>query len=175
MKKSLVMILTVVLVSSWNLEVKAQNNGVNGLLLGAGGGALIGQAIGRNSEATLIGTAVGGMLGYIVGNERDKHYVTQVYTTTYRQPRQRSNSVRWRENRRYDYSETVQAYVPEKVCRETEMLATINGRPETIFGTACLENGTWVTNRAEVRRHHSKYWRLRRYAYSERGYSRSPW
>ena len=52
----------------------ANDRGVNGLLLGAGSGALVGQAIGRDTEGTLIGTAVGGMLGYMVGNEMDKGY-----------------------------------------------------------------------------------------------------
>lgn len=55
-------------------EAMAGSNGIDGLLLGAGGGALVGQAIGRDTEGTLIGTAVGGMLGYIAGNERDKAY-----------------------------------------------------------------------------------------------------
>lgn len=50
----------------------AGDRGVSGLLFGAGSGALIGQSIGRNTEATLLGTAVGGVLGYIIGNESDK-------------------------------------------------------------------------------------------------------
>jgi Glycine zipper 2TM domain len=50
---------------------RAADRGIDGLILGAGGGALVGQAIGRDKEATLIGTAVGGMLGYMVGNEVD--------------------------------------------------------------------------------------------------------
>jgi outer membrane lipoprotein SlyB len=41
-------------------------------LLGAGIGALAGQAIGGDTEATLIGTAVGAGAGYIIGNESDK-------------------------------------------------------------------------------------------------------
>lgn len=53
-------------------EGRAADRGIDGLLLGAGGGALVGQAIGRDKEATLIGTAVGGMLGYVMGNEMDK-------------------------------------------------------------------------------------------------------
>ena len=43
-----------------------------GALLGAGVGALAGQAIGGNTEATVIGTAVGAGAGYIIGNESDK-------------------------------------------------------------------------------------------------------
>lgn len=46
----------------------------NGLFYGAGSGALIGQAIGRNTDATLLGAAIGGVLGYIVGNEQEKAY-----------------------------------------------------------------------------------------------------
>lgn len=33
----------------------------SGLFLGAGSGAFIGQAIGRNTDATLLGTAIGGV------------------------------------------------------------------------------------------------------------------
>lgn len=68
----------------------AGDKGVNGLLFGAGSGALIGQAIGRNTEATLLGTAVGGVLGYIIGNERGKggyaavHPVRVTSRTVYR-------------------------------------------------------------------------------------------
>ncbi len=46
--------------------------GQSGAGIGAAGGALIGQAIGKSTEATLIGMAVGATLGYIVGNEMDK-------------------------------------------------------------------------------------------------------
>jgi uncharacterized protein YcfJ len=43
-----------------------------GTVLGAGIGALAGQAIGGDTEATLIGAAVGAGAGYIIGNEQDK-------------------------------------------------------------------------------------------------------
>jgi uncharacterized protein YcfJ len=48
------------------------NDAQAGALLGAGVGALAGQAIGGDTEATLIGTAVGVGAGYIIGNESDK-------------------------------------------------------------------------------------------------------
>jgi hypothetical protein len=49
-----------------------ETGGQSGGLAGAGIGALAGNAIGGNSEATLIGAAIGGGLGYIIGNEDDK-------------------------------------------------------------------------------------------------------
>lgn len=48
------------------------SNGINGAGIGAGLGAITGQAIGRNTEATLIGAGIGTLLGYITGNEVDK-------------------------------------------------------------------------------------------------------
>jgi hypothetical protein len=48
------------------------NDAQGGALLGAGFGALAGQAIGGDTEATLLGTAIGTGAGYIIGNESDK-------------------------------------------------------------------------------------------------------
>ena len=44
----------------------------DGALIGAGTGALIGQAIGGNTGATLIGAAVGGLAGGAIGNNEEK-------------------------------------------------------------------------------------------------------
>lgn len=43
-----------------------------GAVVGAGLGALYGQAIGHDSESTLMGTALGGLLGAMVGNYEDQ-------------------------------------------------------------------------------------------------------
>ena len=47
-------------------------NTQRGAVIGAGVGALAGQAIGRNTESTLIGAGVGTLLGAIVGNAVDQ-------------------------------------------------------------------------------------------------------
>lgn len=49
-------------------------NTQKGALIGAGAGALLGQAIGRNTEGTLIGLAAGTILGGLVGNAVDQDY-----------------------------------------------------------------------------------------------------
>lgn len=98
-----------------------------GALGGAAGGAILGQAIGRNTKGTLLGTAIGGVLGYMVGNEMDKG------------PGQPSQ-------RYYPPPRVVQQYEENAPadCREVEVLATVDGRPERVYSTACYENGAWV-------------------------------
>lgn len=56
---------------------KAQMGGIGG----AAAGAIAGQAIGKNTEATMIGAAIGGMLGYIIGNEMDKYDLLAIRNT----------------------------------------------------------------------------------------------
>ena len=48
------------------------NTAQTGGLAGGGIGALAGQAIGHDTESTLIGAGVGAVAGYILGNEVDK-------------------------------------------------------------------------------------------------------
>jgi len=64
-------------------------------LIGAGTGALAGQAIGHNTEGTLIGAGVGALGGYIIGNEMDKKREQE-------QAAARANNPTNQENRRTD-------------------------------------------------------------------------
>ena len=56
-----------------------QYNTQKGAAIGAGLGAVAGQAIGRNTEATLIGAGVGTLLGSILGNMEDQRAANQRY------------------------------------------------------------------------------------------------
>ncbi len=49
-----------------------QSDAQTGAALGALTGAGVGQIAGRNTESTLIGAAVGGTAGYMLGNESDR-------------------------------------------------------------------------------------------------------
>ena len=73
MAKKLIIILMVVAV---NLGLPfvggCESDAQTGALIGAGVGALAGQAIGGDTEGTLIGAGVGAGGGYIIGNESDK-------------------------------------------------------------------------------------------------------
>ena len=73
MAKCLVTIFMVVAVSVGLAFVAGcESDAQTGALIGTGIGALAGQAIGGDTEATLIGAAVGGGAGYMVGSEQDK-------------------------------------------------------------------------------------------------------
>lgn len=104
-------------------QTVAAGSGLDGLLLGAGSGALIGQAAGRNTHSTLAGAAVGAMIGYALDNGVDRG--SRAY---------------------YGYTPRRIVVRPEsqETCREMEMLGTIDGRPEKIYGTACWQDGEWV-------------------------------
>ncbi|WP_294954999.1 glycine zipper domain-containing protein [Sulfurovum sp.] len=44
----------------------------DGALIGAAGGALLGQAVGHNTGSTLAGAAIGGLAGAAIGNNEEK-------------------------------------------------------------------------------------------------------
>lgn len=121
--------------------------GQQGALGGAAGGALVGQIIGHNTEATLIGMAVGTMLGYIVGNEMDK-YDRQQLNHVYERGVSGNTSAWINPDTNNQYRVTPQpAYTApsgNSVCRKAEIQAVIDGKQETTYATACRdEYGHW--------------------------------
>ena len=64
------MVLAVILVML--LLAGCQNEAQTGAVLGSLAGAGVGQIAGRDTESTLIGAAVGGAAGYMLGSEGDK-------------------------------------------------------------------------------------------------------
>jgi uncharacterized protein YcfJ len=73
MVKGFVAILMVVVVSVGLVFVSGcESDAQTGALIGTAAGAGVGQAIGRNTQSTLIGAGVGAGAGYMIGNESDK-------------------------------------------------------------------------------------------------------
>lgn len=73
MVRNLITITLIVVMSLGStFIVGCQSDAQTGSVVGALAGAGIGQLAGGDTEATLIGTAVGGTAGYLVGNEGDK-------------------------------------------------------------------------------------------------------
>ena len=121
--------------------------GQQGAVGGAAGGALLGQLIGRDTKSTLIGATLGGLVGYIIGNEMDKYdrdKLNKTYETT---PSYEKTS--WvNPDTGKEYSVTPQpAYqdtANDRVCRKAEIEAVIDGKKEITEALACRENGRWV-------------------------------
>ncbi len=122
------------------------NMGQTGAVVGAAGGAILGQAIGRDAESTQIGAAIGGMLGYVIGNEMDK-YDRQQLNRVYESAPSGQASTWVNPDHGTQYQVTPQpAYTApnNQYCRKAEILAVINGSPEKTYTTACRDaNGQW--------------------------------
>ena len=124
------------------------SKGTKGAAGGAAGGAIVGQIIGRSTEATLIGAAVGTMLGYIVGNEMDKYDKQRLHNAFEQGPS--GQPVTWvNPDSGNNYQVTPQpAYTNQtnnQICREAEIMATIDGKPQKTKTTACRNaQDEWV-------------------------------
>jgi len=67
MKKLSVTALTLaIFLSTGGMATAHQSIGVNGLLLGGAGGAIVGQAIAGNTEGVIVGSLIGGTLGMLI-------------------------------------------------------------------------------------------------------------
>lgn len=71
---SLLLIAVLGLAASCATVPNDRYNTQKGAAIGAGVGALMGQAIGRDTEATLLGAGIGTLLGAIVGNAADQSH-----------------------------------------------------------------------------------------------------
>lgn len=107
------LVLAISLIVSLAGVANANDRGVNGLIIGSGAGALMGQAVGRNVESTIIGATVGGIIGAVIGAEGSHHQQQRViihepahrqhgrYLTkppTHYSPRVSHNRPHWRGN-----------------------------------------------------------------------------
>ena len=71
-KRFVMILLTIAIGLSFAFVAGCESDAQTGALIGAGIGALAGQAIGGDTESTLIGAGAGAAGGYIIGNESDK-------------------------------------------------------------------------------------------------------
>ncbi|MCW5200998.1 glycine zipper 2TM domain-containing protein, partial [Desulfobulbus sp. F4] len=113
---------------------------------GAAAGAIAGQAIGKNTGATLVGAAAGGMLGYIIGNEMDKfdqQQLTRAYETA-----PSGQPVAWTNPDNHNQYQVIPqpAYTGSnnQTCRKAEIVAVIDGKTERTYSNACRDTyGNW--------------------------------
>ncbi|AHE99082.1 RT0821/Lpp0805 family surface protein [Thioalkalivibrio paradoxus] len=112
-------------------------------------GGLLGTQVGAGSGRTaaiIAGTLAGAMIGGAIGRSMDATDQRQVYHTLETVPDNRT--VAWNNpNTGHQYQATpVRTYQSAgQDCREYRIHGEIDGRPETIVGTACRDaQGRWV-------------------------------
>lgn len=78
MKVLFKLVITLFLIVSLANSASANDRGVNGLIIGGGAGAIMGQAVGRNVESTIIGATVGGIIGAAIGSNSSHRYQERI-------------------------------------------------------------------------------------------------
>lgn len=88
MKKTTIIFVTLLALLLTTSQAYSGDRLLVGTLIGAGSGALIGQAIGGDTESTLLGTAIGGVAGLTAASITYNHrgYSSTSYGTSYRRP-----------------------------------------------------------------------------------------
>ncbi len=79
MKKLIVAIITLITLFAATSQAHSTDRVLAGTLIGAGSGALIGQAIGGDSESTVLGTAIGGVVGFTAGSLHNQHLASSSF------------------------------------------------------------------------------------------------
>jgi surface antigen len=123
-----------------------------GLAVGAITGGLIGSKIGRGSgnvAATVVGAVAGGIIGSQIGRDMDRYDRRLAEEAEY-EALERGYSGRarvWRNDRNGHYGEVVPSRPYRRGgydCRDYSHTIYIEGRPQTMRGTACRQpDGTW--------------------------------
>lgn len=117
-----------------------------GMAAGAAAGGLLGQAIGKDTEATLIGAALGGALGYMLSEAMapvDREKVINVYEYN-----PDNHTSKWvNEQTGSEFRATPQlTYVDNSTkldCRDVEIVSVVDGKVDKAIATACRKDGEW--------------------------------
>lgn len=110
-------------------------------------GGMVGEAIGHNTGATLVGAAAGTVLGSLVGTEMDQYDREQLNHSYERGiSGQGSSWVNPETGNQYRVvpDSAYQEPAGQRVCRRATIDAFIKGKPQTVKTTACRgKKGQW--------------------------------
>ncbi|MCP5300483.1 MAG: glycine zipper 2TM domain-containing protein [Chromatiaceae bacterium] len=122
-----------------------------GNVIGAIAGGVLGSKIGKGTgsvAATIAGTLIGGYIGGNIGrqmDDSDRYRAGQALEST---PTNQSSS--WRNpdtGSAYEVTPTRTYYSNDRPCREYTTEAWIDGKRETVYGTACRQSdGSWLAS-----------------------------
>lgn len=119
-----------------------------GRVIGAIAGGVLGNQVGKGSgkvAATIAGSILGGYIGGKIGREMDENDRYRANQALEQAPTDRTTS--WHNpDSDIDYAVTPTRtyYRDSRPCREYTTEAWIDGKKQTVFGTACRnEDGSW--------------------------------
>ncbi len=135
MKTLYLTIFTLLVSLTATVNTFAGPNSVNGLLIGAGSGAIAGQAIKHDSMATLVGAAVGGIMGYAIGNDLDQHGFVAHYS------RHGHDSIRF--GKPFDHPHGYYNH-PGNYCKKSVFYRRVRGYERRIVTITC-DSGALIT------------------------------
>jgi len=121
-----------------------QTGAVAGGAVGAAAGSAVGQGSGR-VLAIILGAMVGSTIGANVGRHMDEQ--DRIRTAEAMEYNRTDQPSRWHNpDTRTDYTVTPRRTYdsPSGPCREFTMDASVGGKPEQVYGTACRQpDGSW--------------------------------
>jgi surface antigen len=130
------------------IEFGRCNRDVIGAVIGGVAGGAIGSQIGKGSErtvATIGGTIAGVLIGGAIGRSMDQADQACVAQTLEQAPAQ--HAVAWRNPDGGHYRVVPQEGYEDgqgRICRDYRTTATIEGRQQQLYGTACRQpDGSW--------------------------------
>ncbi|MEW7977788.1 MAG: RT0821/Lpp0805 family surface protein [Candidatus Sedimenticola endophacoides] len=141
-------ILTALLVTTLGLGGCQTTNEGSGQVIGGLAGGLLGTQVGKGdgrTAAIIVGTLVGAYIGGNVGksmDQNDRAYANRALEST---PTHQATSWRNPDSGNYYEVTPTRTYSTDRgPCREYTTQAVIDGRSETVYGTACRQSdGTW--------------------------------
>lgn len=151
MNKGLVILLA--LLMTFNLTSCSSNTHKDNIVLGTVGGAIVGGGVGSLvgggvGQAIAIGVGIvgGALIGGYIGDHMDSSDNVKMNSAM---DNSTNKTTTWT-NEKTGYTYTARptsnnrALYGYKTCRQFETIATIEGKSQTITGTACRQsNGTW--------------------------------
>ena len=147
MRLAIFTMLALLVISLGNLSCTSTNKAQQGAGIGVLTGGLAGALLAGDKEmGALIGAGIGGIIGYIIGNEMDKNDMAKLNNVYERSPSY--HTTEWTNpDTGASYAVTPQpAFIDNEYwCRNAEINAIIDGKPEVVNAKACRNNnGNWV-------------------------------
>ena len=172
MRPVTVFLTSIAVLSLLVVNAEANNKQVGGLIIGGSTGAIVGNSIGKNTESTIIGATVVGVLGYVIGNELNRHHGPEIRHTKvvthsqkyYKRPKSlHKNQNRHHKYRRNVYHQSHKYHQPQTKCKKIITVHKRHNKTKKVIKTSCVNKKQNHDRRKRhyrgIDRHSQRYYR----------------